>query len=210
MNKAGKATWECRCRCWEERNQRSEWKEDETVTCGMLFDGPVFANLLFQGLVITKQRSSQNEKTSKSKGLVSAAFLAPSADCSLALTVSLQAESKKVWREVGMCLKFQCIINQFSWSAKIQRCTQFILKSKGQGSSESESQGDDRNSQTVLALHSAMGLQWTCSKAPSHLSSFSWQALFYREGLIFPSSFCGSKITPAKWVRVLLKKMDEN
>lgn len=126
-----------------------------------------------------------------SKCLVSAAFSAPSTDCSLVLIVSLQAEWKKAWREVGMCLEFQSISSQLSWSAKIQRSTQFILKSKGQGSSGSELQGDNRNSPLVLALHSATGLQWTCSKALSHLRSFSWQAFFYREG--FPTSFCSSK-----------------
>lgn len=59
----------------------------------MLFDGPVFASLLLKGLIIIKQRSSQNEKISEC--LVSAAFLAPSTDCSLALIVSPQAEWKK-------------------------------------------------------------------------------------------------------------------
>lgn len=145
-----------------------------------------------------------------SKGLVSAAFLASSTDCSLALIVSLQAGWKKAQREVGMCLEFQSISIQLSWSARIQSCTQFILKSKGQGSSGSESQGGDRNSPSVLVLHSAMGLQWTRNRVLSGLSSFSWQAFFYREGWIFPRSFSGSKITPVKWVRVLLKKMDEN
>lgn len=132
-----------------------------------------------------------------SKGLVSAAFLAPSTDCSLALILSLQTEWKKAQREIGMSLEFQSIGNQFSWSAKLQRCTQFILKSKGQGSSGSESQGDYRNSPSALALHSAMGLQWTCSWALSHLS-ISAGRHSSREGLVFPSSFCGSKITLVK------------
>lgn len=34
-------------------------------TRGMLFDGPIFASLLLQGLVLKKQRSSQNEKPSE-------------------------------------------------------------------------------------------------------------------------------------------------
>lgn len=38
---------------------------NETDTHEMGFDGPVFVSLLFQGLVIIKQRSSQNEKTSE-------------------------------------------------------------------------------------------------------------------------------------------------
>jgi len=40
-------------------------KEDETDTCGMLVDCPVFVSMLFQDLVIIRQRPSQNEKPSE-------------------------------------------------------------------------------------------------------------------------------------------------